>query len=60
MVIDSVLDFYGDKPAPWLSELTHKEKPWHVTRGELPPGAFGNQTITTQFKYKYYDSLTST
>jgi uncharacterized phage-associated protein len=30
--VDGVLGFYGDKSADWLSDLTHKERPWRVTR----------------------------
>src|SRR6266852_3993826 len=26
--IDAVLNFYGDKPSQWLSDLTHQEAPW--------------------------------
>ena len=26
--IDLVLDFYGNKDAQWLSDLTHLERPW--------------------------------
>ncbi len=26
--VDLVLDFYGDKDAQWLSDLTHMEDPW--------------------------------
>jgi uncharacterized phage-associated protein len=30
--VDAVLDFYGDRPAEWLSDLTHKERPWRDAR----------------------------
>lgn len=27
--VELVLDYYGDKDAQWLSDLTHMEAPWH-------------------------------
>lgn len=59
--IDIVLDAYGDKPAHWLSELTHREAPWRDARARagLNDGQRGNAQITTQSMYEYYDGLTS-
>jgi uncharacterized phage-associated protein len=37
--IDAVVSAYGQKPAAWLSELTHREAPWVAARGGLPPSA---------------------
>lgn len=55
--IDVVLDAYGAKPAHWLSELTHREKPWKAARGGLPPGASSETTISKESMQRYYDSL---
>lgn len=30
--VDKVLEFYGDREGHWLSELTHKERPWKEAR----------------------------
>lgn len=58
--IDAVLDFYGDKPAPWLSELTHIEAPWRDARDGLPPGARSDREITQAAMAEYYESLVGT
>lgn len=55
--IDSVLDFYGDKPAHWLSELTHSEAPWREARNGLAPGQRGDSEIPTASMAEYYGSL---
>lgn len=55
--IDLVLDFYGDKPGHWLSELTHQEPPWVEARGDLPPQQRGNRQITPAAMQEYYSSL---
>lgn len=31
--VDIVLEFYGKHNAQWLSDLTHAEDPWKITRG---------------------------
>jgi uncharacterized phage-associated protein len=55
--INAVLDYYGDKSAWWLSELTHRESPWMDARGDLPPGARGQSEITKAAMAEYYGSL---
>lgn len=55
--IDTVLDFYGDKSAQWLSDLTHREQPWLVARRGLPDGERGNREITLSSLEEYYSSL---
>ena len=52
-----IIDHYGDKPAHWLSELTHKESPWREARQGLPPGARGDAEITHAAMSEYYGSL---
>ncbi len=55
--IDQVLTFYGDKDAQWLSELTHKERPWREARGFLSDGQFCNAVISLASMEEYYSSL---
>ena len=55
--IDAVLDFYGDKRAQWLSDLTHREQPWLLARRGLPDGERGNHEITLSSLDEYYGSL---
>jgi len=58
--VDLVLESYGDKPAHWLSELTHRERPWREARERagLGDGERGNARITHQDMFEYYDGLT--
>lgn len=55
--INSVLDFYGDKPSQWLSDLTHREDPWRDARNGLAPGVRGSKEITLASMLEYYESL---
>lgn len=55
--VDAVLSFYGDKPSQWLSDLTHRERPWREARQGLPPGERGFQEITHAAMAEYYGSL---
>lgn len=50
--IDLVLNFYGDKSAQWLSDLTHLEDPWKnaYAKGE-------NSVITKEALSEYYSSI---
>jgi uncharacterized phage-associated protein len=50
--IDEVLNFYGDKSAQWLSDLTHLEDPWKLAyaKGE-------NSVITKEALSEYYSSI---
>jgi uncharacterized phage-associated protein len=57
--VDAVMDFYGDKAALWLSNLTHQEDPWLNARKGLAPGESGNREITHGAMAEYYESLTS-
>jgi uncharacterized phage-associated protein len=58
--VRAVLDFYGDKTAAWLSELTHKERPWLDARQGLTPGERGAQPISDEAMAEYYGSLLGT
>ncbi|MCI4626612.1 MAG: DUF4065 domain-containing protein [Candidatus Magnetoovum sp. WYHC-5] len=55
--IDSVLDYYGDKSAQWLSDLTHKEDPWLIARKGLSPNERGSRVISHADMMEYYGSL---
>lgn len=50
--IDEVLNFYGDKSAQWLSDLTHLEEPWKLAyaKGE-------NSVISKEALAEYYSSI---
>jgi len=52
--VDIVLQFYGDKSAQWLSDLTHLEDPWKHAweQGE-------NTIITKEALAEYYSSIGS-
>ena len=55
--IDSVLSFYGDKSGQWLSELTHKERPWLDARKGLSDDDRSNHEISPAALAEYYGSL---
>lgn len=55
--IDKVLEFYGDKTAQWLSNLTHRENPWQEARGDLEPMASCTTPITKASMAEYYSAL---
>lgn len=57
--IDAVLEYYGDKSAQWLIELTHMEDPWIQARKGLPPLERGNRVISLDTIADYYSSLPS-
>jgi uncharacterized phage-associated protein len=50
--VDIVLEFYGDKSAQWLSDLTHLEDPWKDAWAE---GL--NTIITKEVLSEYYSSI---
>ena len=55
--LDAVLDYSGDKEPQWLSELTHKERPWREARNGCAPGEFCNNIITKESMQEYYGGL---
>jgi len=55
--MDSVIGYYGEKSAHWLSELTHAENPWKEAREGLLPGERGSNEITLSALVEYYSSL---
>ena len=55
--VDAILEYYGDKSAQWLIELTHMEDPWRQARKGLPPLERGNRVIPLDTMADYYSSL---
>ena len=55
--VDAVLEYYGDKSAQWLIDLTHMEEPWIQTRRGLPIQERGNRVIPLDMIADYYSSL---
>ena len=55
--IDAVLEYYGDKSAQWLIELTHIEGPWKQARKGLPPLERGSRVMSLDTIADYYSSL---
>ena len=55
--VDAVLQFYGDKPSQWLSDLTHQEAPWLNARKGIAPGAYCDREITHASMAEYYGTL---
>jgi uncharacterized phage-associated protein len=55
--VDSVVGFYGDKDAFWLSELTHREPPWREAREGVPPGVRSSREISKAAMAEFYGSL---
>lgn len=55
--VDAVLEYYGDKPSQWLSDLVHEERPWEDARQKLPLGERGDEKITHAAMAEYYGSL---
>ena len=55
--VDAVLEYYGDKSAQWLIELTHMEDPWKQARKGLPPLERGSKVIPLDAIADYYSSL---
>jgi len=55
--IDTVLGYYGDKSAQYLSELTHIEEPWIQARKGLGQGDRGGSEITLESMAEFYGGL---
>lgn len=55
--VNAVLEYYGDKSAQWLIELTHMEDPWIQARKGLPKLERGNKVISLDTIADYYSSL---
>ena len=55
--VAGVLRHYGKRSSQWLSDLTHRERPWKEAREGLAPGERGNEEITHAAMAEYYESL---
>jgi uncharacterized phage-associated protein len=55
--VDAVLEYYGDKSAFWLSELTHREAPWKDAREGVGPGEPCSNEIKKAAMAEFYGSL---
>jgi uncharacterized phage-associated protein len=55
--VNAVLGKYGHKSSQWLSELTHREKPWIDARQGLGGLERGAREITKAAMADYYSSL---
>ncbi|MGX4686178.1 Panacea domain-containing protein [Vagococcus sp. JNUCC 83] len=55
--INVVLDDYGEETPHYLSELTHKERPWRETRGQLADGESSSDIIEKDLMQEYYGGL---
>ncbi len=54
---EAVLSFYGAKSGQWLSELTHKERPWLDARKGLSDDDRCNREISHAAMAEYYGAL---
>lgn len=52
-----VIRDYGEDEPYTLSELTHKERPWKETRGNLPLGANSSEVIPKELMQEYYGGI---
>jgi uncharacterized phage-associated protein len=55
--VNAVLKVYGDKPSYWLSDVSHREKPWKDARKGLGPLDRGVREITVDAMAKYFGNL---
>lgn len=55
--VNKVLEYYGDKDAQWLSQLTHMEEPWQLARKGIPNGAYSDACISKESMAMYYGGL---
>ena|SRR5437870_524513 len=55
--VDAVINFYGKKTAQFLSDLTHRERPWRDARKGLEDGERGSSEISLSSLHEYYGSL---
>jgi uncharacterized phage-associated protein len=55
--VNAIVGKYGNKSSQWLSELSHREKPWMDARRGLGPLDPGHREITKAAMAEYYSSL---
>ena len=55
--IRRVIQYYGNKSAQYLSQLTHMEAPWNNARKGVPDGDVCKCVITKESMAMYYGSM---
>ncbi|MFC1933086.1 Panacea domain-containing protein [Chloroflexota bacterium] len=55
--IDAVIEFYGNKTAQYLCDLTHLEAPWLESREDIPEGENCDNEIPLAVMHEYYSSI---
>ncbi len=58
-LIRRVLGAYSGKSGRWLSDLTHREEPWHEARTGLAPDAVSRKVIPKDTMRDYYSKADS-
>ena len=53
-VVDVVVRRYGDLAAEELSDITHRQAPWRLTRGDLSPEANSERPIPIDLMRDFY------
>lgn len=53
-LLRDILAVYGEHSAKTLEEMTHREEPWLLTRGNLSPEAMSNAIIPQQQMANYF------
>ena len=56
-LLNEVMDIYGEHSASYLENLSHSEKPWKETRGNLPSHERCNKEIRLNVMKEYYSSI---
>jgi uncharacterized phage-associated protein len=56
-LLNEVLSIYGEHSASYLEELTHREDPWIIARGDKKPFEWCKNEITQDSMIKYYSRL---
>jgi uncharacterized phage-associated protein len=52
--VTAVMQTYGQRPARWLSDLTHREDPWIAARDGVPDGASSQREISPDSMLRFY------
>lgn len=56
-ILDEVYSIYGEKSASYLERLTHAERPWKETRGDIEPFMASTKVIPLDLMKEYYSSV---
>jgi uncharacterized phage-associated protein len=59
LLIDSVLDSYGDMSGAELSALSHSESPWIEARGSASPGMLSTEVISAESMKQFAELVIS-